>query len=280
MPDQLDSLEALGRQLRACRPPSIATLIAMIEDHQSYGDFVKLVRQFLPEREMEILKQPGPRKQMAAFASHFEARYFPLPYYFAAEDTEEYSELTDHLPLIPLGFGYQDYDDLIQNGNSGAMLMTYLFRHPYGEKGARVALGEGCQEKVPLELLQRIPGDGFTPEELHRLLDNTPYQALAVWGDLINLSTGNEFLDTDEEMMASSVMPDWDLESVAYYTRQWAEAERVRRGPVEMMEKFEQQAEEYLTEVLDFIEKRKEKMDDTDAKQRVTSISMGAPRET
>jgi hypothetical protein len=232
----------------------------MLQDNEDYADFVRIIQEFLPERELEILREPGPVEQIAKFASYFEDRYFPLSPYLRFAEVEEYGDLSQSIPLIPLGFSSDDYDNLAYDGNAGAMVMTFLFQHPYGDQGARVALGEACQAHVSVELLKRIPEQGFTTEELHQLLDGTPYASLAVWGDLLNLSTRNEFLDTDEEMMANSVLPDWNAENVAYFTRQWAEAQAIRRGPDEMMDKFTQQPEGYLREVLDFIDQRQSKL--------------------
>jgi hypothetical protein len=263
MPDPAAPLECLVWQLRSYRQPSISTLIGMLQDNQDYADFVHLMKEFLPEREMEILGQPGPEQQIVSFAISFEERYFPLPHFLRFGEAEEYSDLTQSIPLIALGFSYQDYDDLVQNGNTGAMLMTYFFRQPYGDQGARIALGEACQEQVPAELLQRIPEQGFTPEELHRLLDGTPYQALATWGDLIHLITGNDLLDTDEEMMSNSVLPEWSKENVAYFTRQWAEAQEKQQGPFSMAEEFEKKPLAYFQEVMDFIDQQKESQNGT-----------------
>jgi hypothetical protein len=266
MPDANTPLECLVRKLRASRPPSLSTLIGMLQDNQNYADFVQLVKEFLPERETDILGQPGPEQQIASFASYFEDRYFPLPHFLRFGEAEEYADLTQSIPLIALGFGYQDYDDLVQNGNTGAMLMTYFFRQPYGDQGARIALGEACQEQVPAELLQRIPEQGFTTEELHKLLDRTPYQSLATWGDLIHLNTGNELLDTDEEMMSNSVLPEWSKENVKYFTRQWAEAQEKQQGPFAMAEEFEKQPSVYFQKIIDFIDQQKEKQNDANLK--------------
>jgi hypothetical protein len=231
----------------------------MLQDNQDYADFVQLVKEFLPERETEILGQPGPEQQIASFAGYFEDRYFPLPHCLRFGDAEKYSDLTQSIPLIALGFGYQDYDDLVQNGNTGSMLMTYFFRQPYGDQGARIALGEACQEQVPAELLQRIPEQGFTTEDLHKLLDGTRFQSLATWGDLIHLNTGNDLLDTDEEMMSNSVLPEWTRENVAYFMRQWVEAQEIQQGPFAMADQFEKKPVAYFQEVMNYIDQQKEK---------------------
>jgi len=266
MPKPATPLEGLVRQLRSYRPPSLSTLIGMLQDNQDYADFVHLIKEFLPERETEILGQPGPEQQVASFAGYFEDRYFPLLHFLRYGEAEEYADLTQSIPLIALGFGYQDYDDLVQNGNTGSMLMTYFFRQPYGDQGARVALGEACQEQVPAELLQRIPEQGFTPQDLHKLLDGTPFQSLATWGDLIHLNTGNDLLDTDEEMMSNSVLPEWSIENVTYFTHQWAEAQEKQQGPFAMAEEFEKEPVAYFQEVIDFIDQQKERQDGANLK--------------
>ena len=276
MSNQLTPLEALIQQLRALCPPSIKTLIGMIEENQYYADFVNLVKEYLPEREKEILKETGPATQIAAFASHFEDRYFPLGGYLKMGEAENYSDLVGSIPLIPLGFGYQEYDDLAANGNAGFMLMTYIFRQPCGDQGARVALGEGCQNHVATDLLQKLPEGGFSTQEIHELLDKTLYSALALWGDMINLSTDNDYLDMDDEMYGNSVPPDWSKENVEYFTKEWKEAEQKQKTVYELADKFDKKPQGYFQEVIEFIFKSKEAKDGTDSEQRVNALPVGA----
>jgi hypothetical protein len=276
MPDQTTPLEVLVRQLRFFRPPSLRALIGRLQDNRCYADFVRLVKEFLPEKEHAILNQPAPEQQIASFAGYFEDRYFPLPFFFREEEAEEYADLTESIPLIALGFGYQEYDDLVQNGNSGVGLMTYFFSQPYGDQGARTALGEACRQQVSSELLQRIPETGFTTEDLHLLLDSTAYSALALWGDMINLCTGNDFLDTDEEMMSNSVLPDWTRENVDYFTREWEEAEEKQSLTHAMAEQFEKNPSQYFQEVMDFIDQKKELQNGSAVKPGTDALSMGA----
>ena len=68
-------LEGLREKLRNARPPSISILLGVFRNVETYNDFVNLVREYLPEREKEILEKPTPHEQMACFASHFEDRY-------------------------------------------------------------------------------------------------------------------------------------------------------------------------------------------------------------
>jgi hypothetical protein len=54
--------------------------------------------------------KPGPEQQIASFAGYLEDRYFPLPHFLRFGNAEEYSDLTQSIPLIALGFGYKDYN--------------------------------------------------------------------------------------------------------------------------------------------------------------------------
>ena len=267
----------LADKLRSRRPPSIRTLLSLIEDNRNYGEFIKLLDEFLPERKQEILKLTGPQEQIVKFASYFEDRYFPLPWNFKEDDDQSYYDLVHSLPLIPLGFGYQDYDNLVADGYPGFQLMTFFFRQPYDDTGARVALGEACSDHMPIELLKRLPDNGFTTEEMHRLLDGTHYKALAMWGDVIYSSTGNTLLDTDEEMMGNSVLPDWTKENVEYFTREWQKAERYQQETDALSDKFEKQPAIFFKKVMDFIDKRKEELDGRKTDHESNSIPVGTP---
>ena len=81
-------LEVLRERLRNARPPSISILLSFFQNVETYNDFVKLVREYLPEREKEILEKPTPHEQMACFASHFEDRYLPLHPIFKDESAK------------------------------------------------------------------------------------------------------------------------------------------------------------------------------------------------
>ena len=72
-----------------------------------------LVREYLPERETEILEKPSPHEQMACFASHFEDRYLPLhPSFKDGECEDDYSDLLRDIPVMVMGFSWEDYHEL------------------------------------------------------------------------------------------------------------------------------------------------------------------------
>ena len=106
-------LEGLREKLRNARPPSISILLGVFRNVETYNDFVKLVREYLPEREKEILEKPTPHEQMACFASHFEDRYLPLhPSFKDGMCEDDYYELLRDIPIMVMGFGWEDYHEL------------------------------------------------------------------------------------------------------------------------------------------------------------------------
>ena len=96
MSDSSSPLLTLGAKLRSMGPPSLESLVSRIEEMEEYADFERLVTELLPERKREILSQATPRHQIAAFASYFEDRYFPIHESFKVGDVEGYSDLLHH----------------------------------------------------------------------------------------------------------------------------------------------------------------------------------------
>lgn len=273
-------LNILANKLRFRQPPSLSTLVSYIEEHEYFVDFLKIVDEFLPEEKQAILQDSKVEDRISAFARAWEKKYFPLESGYGAGEVDSYASLTTGIPLVPLGFGSEEYTELIQGDNIGIQLMTFLFEHPYGDKGDRVALGDNFTGKVPRELLLRIPEDGFMVKDLHSVLNCTKYADIAMWGDAINLSTGNQILNVDLEMYAESNLPPWDKENVEFYDKEWDGAMEHQKKTYAMASKFHENPAGFLKEVLDFIDKRQEAKDAgrkrKDAERRAARIPVGA----
>lgn len=258
MPERDGPLLVLAQRMLSLGPSSLSVLIAHLGEVEEYEDFINLVREFLPEREEEILHQLTPASQIAAFASYFEDRYFPIDDNLKLGEAESYYELTRGIPLIARGFSWDDYYSIASDWRPGLQLMTYLLEDPYEEEGARIALAEACEENVPVELLQRAPEGCLSPGEAHRILDNTPYKALALWSDMVSASTGNFFLDTDYEMLWSGGdLPEWNREAVEDLTRQWQQADRIEQEVTNLVEWLEENPTTRFGEILNFILERR-----------------------
>jgi len=285
MPDKHGPISALARKLRSFGPPSLSVLIARLGEVEEYADFILLVKEFLPEREVEILGQSTPSAQMAAFASYFEDRYFPLYDYFRSEEVDSYYELTHAIPVIVMGMSWEDYNEISCDSRPGIQLMTYLLESPDEDANISVALAEACAGHVPADLLQRVPEGGFSLQQLPDLLKDTPYEALANWGGIISHDTGNEFLDTDYEMLGYSTLPDWERIEVDHLTRQWQQAELINQGVTDLAVWLEGDPPARFKELLDFIllqqkeaQRKEVKVDGerVDNDKRAKGLSVGA----
>lgn len=249
MPD--GALSVLAQRLRSLGVPSLSVLIARLEGAEEYEDFVALVREFLPERERDILSETTPQAQVAAFASYFEDRYFPLDDSFKWGDIEGYGQLTGYIPVIPLGLSYDDYQFISSDWRGGFQLMTYLVESPFGDE--RVALAEACEEYVPRELIERVFESGLSPGQAHRVFDDTPYKALALWAGIVWHDTGNFFLDTDLEELWAEIPPEWDRETVEHLTAEWQQAERIQQEVANLADWLEEDPPARFEELLNFV---------------------------
>ena len=256
MPKRVSPLLILANRLLARRIPSLSALIAQISDSENYAQFVNMVKTYLPEREQEILHEPTAQSQVARFASYFEDRYFPLEDYFKYGDMESYEDITYHIPVVVMGFSYDDYHETA-DWRAGALLMTYLIESPWGEEDISVSMAEACAEHMPVTLVERAANIRLSLEEAHRLLKGTKYEALALWADRLHYDTGNFFLDTDYEMLMNSMPPDWDPETVQELTRQWQQAELHENKTGEFMEWLEADLPGRFDELVSFIQERK-----------------------
>lgn len=257
MPERDGPLSILGWKLRSREPPSLSTLVARLGEVEEYREFVAIVQDLLPEREDEILHELTPQAQIAAFASHFEDRFFPLDDCFKLGDIESYGDLTRGIPVIVQGLSWEDYHYIPSDWRLGFQLMTYLLADPYGEEETRVALAEACEEHVPADLLQRVPEGGLSPAECHRLLDDTTYKPLALWADILWAETGNFFLDTCQEDLWEYGPPDWNREIVEELTRHWQQAERINEEVINLCTWLEGDPRGNFEELLNFILERR-----------------------
>lgn len=259
MPGQTGTLLALANKLLSRGPPSLSVLIAALGETEEYADFINLVREYLPEREVEILHEPSPQHQMAAFTSHFRDRYFPLEDgYFDIDDGQSYRDILYGIPVIVRGITYDDYHSMPYDWRFGFVLMTYLLEDPLDDGDARVPLAEACAEHgIPIALLRQVPERGISTVEAHRIFDDTLYRALALWADWVWGNTGNFFLDTDYEVISYNGCPPWDRETVEELTRQWQQAEVLDEEVINLSILIEEDPVARLEEILNLMAERR-----------------------
>ena len=251
-------LAALHEKLYDVHPPSISLILTLFQNVETYNDFVKLVRDFLPEREKEILEKPSPSAQMAAFASYFEGRYLPLhPVFKDGEVEDDYTELLRDIPVMVMGFSWEDYHEL-NNARLGMQLMSYLFEPPMqGDSdmaGERVALFDGFPPEYQREA-QRVPAGGVSLYNARLIFKGKKWIGLRNCAEYINQATDNWFLDTDEEMRGNMQNEEWDKETVASMTQEWLKANAFYDKIMEFAEWLEDKKEgvAHFKQTVDFL---------------------------
>lgn len=246
---EVGPLRVLGRLLKR-GPPSLSALRAWIGGFEEYRDFLLLIREFLPEHETEIIRAGGAAAQMAAFASRFETRYFPLSMHFSDGMAEEYYDLTRGIIVDVQGL---DWDDYTQPDVFAPeyQLMAYLVQ---SDEEGRTPLAEECARHVPVSLLERV-GGGFPLEDLRSLLAGTRFEGLADWAAIWCHETGVFFLDATYEDLCYDAI-DWSRENVEHLTEEWQQSELIGGRVREVASWLEEDLRAHFAELLDFIEER------------------------
>ena len=239
-------LMILAQQLQVA-PPSIHYLIGLLEQSETLQGFLDLVREFLPDHETEImaLDRMG---RIEAFETFFGTRYFQLQESsaWADEDDEGYIDLLNSIPIPHMAISYDDFHDL-EAFRMGVQLLMVLVESPFYEDG-QVALMEQCAQHVDRPLMRRVRRGGWPLEELHRLLDDTPYAGAALFGDCLHRNTDTIFLDCDWEEEAQI---DWTRANVDELTEKFQHVLRIQRETFGLSEWLEEDPKGNFKQILD-----------------------------
>lgn len=222
MVSSLGQLQVLARKLQV-GPPSIGTLIDVLKNSEAMQDFVRLVRDHLPEHEVEIMgldREDRGRR----FVDLFERRYFPLQDHLYDYE-EAFYELLNAIPIPVMGMSWDDMHD-IESWGPGHQLLLALARHPYeDEGGVRVIIMEQGAKLVGEQSMKLVPKGGWSRDDLHRRLDGTEFEPVALFADWLWQDTGVFVLDVDYENYYNDL--EWSTENVAWLTEQWPRATRI-----------------------------------------------------
>jgi hypothetical protein len=159
-----------------------------------------------------------------------------------------------------MGMSFDDYHDLPE-WRSGYQMMAYLIADPWeiapaeGETGARMALYDSLNKILPEELLLRVPRGGLECDEAQGIFGESRYKAIALFAKILFHETRNFFLDTDDESLYDTNLPDWDDETVHELTQQWLEAEQIQNEIYAFSEWLEKNPRQHFHEVLYFLER-------------------------
>ena len=263
------ALSLLADMLKA-GPPILSEIIGCLEQIETIKEFRELVRMLLPEYEAEIMGAPRNRR-VYKFCYYFGQEYYPLP---ANTDCPP-ADWVSGMPVELMAMSYSAYHELQMR--PGYLLLLSLVIYPYeGDErdieegnevslnGARVPLLDLVQRMVGEEIVNRIPKDGWTAEELHRMTDGTRYDGAGAFADWVCSSTGCVVLDSsyencDYEEGSGEPTFLWTKHNVDILTSEWPRVQEIRGKIDRMVEWLEAEPEGHFQELLDFLLKFKPK---------------------
>jgi len=213
-------------------PPSLAYFIELLEQSETFVGFRDLVREYLPEYEVNIMAEDL-NQRAQRFSQLFSGKYFPL-----SEDTlsDEFTigDLLSRIPVQPLGFSYESYHSF-RDFRKGYVLLLSLVGCPwdedplgmemdeevYGVPGGRVPILETVGELVGEGLPRLIPDKGWSAEDLHRMTDDTEFKGIGEFADWVFSNTGYYHLDAQGESLETGESIDWSPETVSQMAEDW-----------------------------------------------------------
>ncbi len=215
-PEPVFPLSILAAKL-VVGPPLLSRLIDLIENSESVREFIELVREFLPEHEGEIMSQVGDGDRIQRFCSHFNSRYFPLSQEVMDYDDDfTLGDFLQHIPVDLMGFSYSDYEEF-NSFRDGFILLLALVESPFDDI-SRVPLLERVKELVGKGLMALIPPEGWSLDDIHRMLDETEYGGCVAFADWTWENT--DFMQLNANY-ADYGPEAWSREIVDNLTQQW-----------------------------------------------------------
>lgn len=284
-------------------PPALSELIAGLVDIDTLEGFLKLIREFLPEYEDEIMAAAR-SERVYRFCHIWAQKYFPLPIW--AKDMN----MTDFRRAMPVelkGMSYNAWHEL--DMRPGYLLLLSLVVYPYeGDmrdddreywidedglrqpedgtlmdifSGARVPLIDMVQNVVG-PIARRLPADGWTDEQLHLMTDGTIYDGVGDFASWVMSKTGCVLLDTcydDVEYMEGWGEPQfmWSEANVINLTNDWPKLKRTREKIDRIVEWVEEDPVTRFQELLEFLLREEKKLKNTGETKKVSKPALYDP---
>ena len=245
------------------RPPSLRELVTIVGHADDYAWFAKLVRRLFPDEAEAALSAPDVRMRVERFANLFRERHFPLYGPFIdlwADDGDDppWSWLRQGIPFDLMGFGYDGLHEMWNGYREGLSALALLIRPPDayydGPDGLRTAWLESAAERIPQEILERIPQGGIPVEELTQAVKETRFKGAAQAASWLLAETGNFFLDACyEDGSYDGFCDPWEDEIIAEGTEEWRKASALMDSVFRLTDWLEEDLPARFAEMLDFI---------------------------
>ncbi len=196
-------------------PPSLMRLIDLLEASDSVAEFLSLVRELFPDHEADIMAGNDDIQRIERFCHYFSNQYFPL------EDQQLYDDFSiedfmQSIPISLMGFSWDDYEEF-NSFREGFILLLSMVESPY-DNDERVPLLERVKELVGKSLVELIPPDGWSLEDIHRMFEDSEYEGVIAFADWIHSNTGCLQLDANYADYGPEM---WSIELVNALTEQW-----------------------------------------------------------
>ena len=250
-----DLVIATIKQTRLAVPPALGALANILSNYEELGEFVRLVDEFFPEHKEEILRNEEVSDQIQAFCSFFEEKYFPLSYYVAEGEAEEYQQLTYGIPLQLQEVDVENNDPWEPtNGYKHGLLMMLYLCHDWSNQddNRHIAMADYLQKWLSVSLLQSVPEGGFEDEQINALR-GTKYEPILIWYEMVEHQAGNDFIDYSEEGLSCSGGLSWSKENVEYLKVDWDAASDMWEKVNDFAAWLEEAPRQRFTEVVNAI---------------------------
>lgn len=240
-------LAVLARQL-VTGPPSIAYIASLLEDSEVIVAFMELVSEYLPEHEAEI-RAADLDDRIRVFSHYFGPRYFPLADQMLDDYTLE--DFVRQIPVDLMGFSYDDYHEFT-DFRTGYILMLSLVESPFVEEGdgGRVPIVAQVGDLLGNDIAALIPAEGWTPEQLHKLTDDTLFDGVGVFADWIHSCTGCWMLDANYYDYEGEP---WYPNIISGLTTEWPRVCEIQNKMARVTEFLEQNLKARFMELLNIL---------------------------
>lgn len=249
-------------------PPSLAFLLDLFENVEYIGMFIALVRTYIPEHEA-LINRMTINDKIGYFFRFFSEKYFPLDDEGVQSAWENgknlLATLVGYIPASPEGFMEEQYHEFLDTFNQGQIMLLSLVTSPFEEEheewchsgmtmrtvgSSRIPIIEQVKQWAGKELADLIPAAGWTPPQLHALVDGTKYGALGDFADRLHNQTGTWWQDVTREEFDSW---DWSRENVDLLLKDWKKAREIEERIEKLATWLEKNPRRNFAELLRFL---------------------------
>jgi len=197
-------------------PPALIRLIDIIEASDSVAEFLNLVRELLPDHEVDIMAAAADSYRIERFCYYFGHQYFPLEEEYSHFEDFTISDFLQHIPVSLMGFSWDDYEQFNDFRDSFVLLLS-MVESPY-DNDERLPILERVKEIVGKGLVELIPHEGWSLDDIHRMFEGSQYEGVIAFADWIHSNTGCMQLDANYAEYGPEM---WSTELVNALTGQW-----------------------------------------------------------